>query len=603
MSLISFGVAVVPGGLANHSYTFKLLDDPSAKLCTAAWKDRTQYVLERSVISCSLKETSSPAVASRTATNNSGTMADIADSYSLLGGDKAMIKEKMEPKINSEELRPNLESTSETGSDSEQTMDTTNNAEPSKDDRRLSNIWRQIQGESNWEGMLEHPIDPVLRSELIRYGEFAQICYDAFDYDKHSIYCGSCKYNRMKLLEKMDKGDCGYTVTKYLYATSKLDLPKFFRKSDRAKARWSGDSNWMGYVAVVTDEKMIEELGRRDIVVAWRGTVTATEWINDLMDVQTEAGLELDHKEVKVEGGFLSLYVSSKDGSRFNKQSAREQLITEVRRLLKEYEAERVSVTVTGHSLGGALALLSAYDIAVAVQAMVRETSTEEFEPAAAKNDAGDIAEKSGRAAGKLEESYVPITVFSFSAPRVGNLAFKNRVEELGVKVLRVVNVHDTVPNVPGIFFNENSFVAAAAAVAASGGGFFRRLGAAWIWTYHHVGARLLLDVASSPHLRRTRDPACHHNLEAHLHVLDGYQGSSRAFESVTGRSVALVNKSSDFLHARTFIPPFWWQDMNKGLVKDEHGHWVLASRDDEHLPHNHHLPPSPNSDPPISQP
>ena len=63
-------------------------------------------------------------------------MADIADSYSLLGGDKA--KEKMEPKINSEELRPNLESTSETGPDSEQTMDTTNNAEPSKDDRRLS---------------------------------------------------------------------------------------------------------------------------------------------------------------------------------------------------------------------------------------------------------------------------------------------------------------------------------------------------------------------------------------------------------------------------------------------------------------------------------
>ena len=49
----------------------------------------------------------------------------------------------------------------------------------------------------------------------------------------------------------------------------------------------------------------------------------------------------------------------------------------------------------------------------------------------------------------------IPVTVFSFAGPRVGNLKFKERCEELGVKVLRVVNVQDVVPTVPGIITNE----------------------------------------------------------------------------------------------------------------------------------------------------
>ncbi|WZZ42227.1 hypothetical protein YC2023_038486 [Brassica napus] len=34
-------------------------------------------------------------------------------------------------------------------------------------------------------------MDSVLRSELIRYGEMAQACYDAFDFNPSSRYCGN----------------------------------------------------------------------------------------------------------------------------------------------------------------------------------------------------------------------------------------------------------------------------------------------------------------------------------------------------------------------------------------------------------------------------
>lgn len=39
------------------------------------------------------------------------------------------------------------------------------------------------------------PIEPLLKSESIRYGDMAQACYDAFDQDPCSKYCGGCQLN------------------------------------------------------------------------------------------------------------------------------------------------------------------------------------------------------------------------------------------------------------------------------------------------------------------------------------------------------------------------------------------------------------------------
>ncbi|KAF3773720.1 hypothetical protein EJ110_NYTH54380 [Nymphaea thermarum] len=50
--------------------------------------------------------------------------------------------------------------------------------------------------------------------------------------------------------------------------------------SKRSRA-WSSKTNRMGYVAVCDDPDDIKRLGRRDIVIAWRGPVTCMEWVED----------------------------------------------------------------------------------------------------------------------------------------------------------------------------------------------------------------------------------------------------------------------------------------------------------------------------------
>ncbi|KAM7280178.1 hypothetical protein ACFE04_007312 [Oxalis oulophora] len=278
----------------------------------------------------------------------------------------------------------------------------------------LNEIWREIQGCDDWEGLLD-PMNPHLRKEIIRYGEFAQACYDSFDFDPHSKYCGTCKYTGPHFFEKLDMANRGYDITRYIYATSNINLPNFFQKSRLSKV-WSTHANWMGCVAVCTDQEEIKRLGRRDIVIAWRGTVTYLEWIYDLKDVLCSANFTKD-RSIKIELGFYDLYTKKEKTCNYCSFSAREQVLAEIKRLVELYrdDDEEISISITGHSLGAALAIISANDIAEMGLNYIDTTRV------------------------------IPITVFSFSGPRVGNLKFKERCDELGIKVLRVINIHDKV--------------------------------------------------------------------------------------------------------------------------------------------------------------
>ncbi|XP_074352157.1 phospholipase A1-Igamma1, chloroplastic-like [Apium graveolens] len=254
---------------------------------------------------------------------------------------------------------------------------------------------------------------------------------------------------------------------------------------------------------------------------------------------------------IRVEAGFLQLYTDKDERCKFSKDSAREQVLAELSRLIQKYENEEMSITITGHSLGGALAILNAYDIA----------------------ETGVDFTKDGRGIP------VSVCVFSFSGPRVGNGRFKERLEGLGVKLLRVVNIHDKVPYIPGV-------------------------GEMSPWCYSHVGEELALDHENSTFLKKTNDLGCCHNLEALLHLIDGlvlqfrtwtmmcfslvhrpssssicktslrfcqmkhcflYHGKDKRFWLSTGRDIALVNKSVKDDYS---VVPNWWgsRDIGKNV-------------------------------------
>ncbi|KAK7824869.1 phospholipase a1-igamma1 [Quercus suber] len=362
----------------------------------------------------------------------------------------------------------------------------------------IAQNWRDMHASSNWDNLLD-PLHPWLRREIIKYGEFAQATYDAFDFDSHSEYCGSCRYNRHKLFETLGLSRNGYKVSKYIYAMSHVNMPQWLERSKLVDT-WSKDSNWMGYVAV-SDEEETRRIGRRDIVVAWRGTVAPTEWYEDLQWKLEPYG-----------HGML----------RYNKSSASEQVIKEVTRLVELYreKGEDVSLTVTGHSLGGALALLNAYEAASTIPNL-------------------------------------PVSVISFGAPRVGNIAFRDELHQLGVKTFRVVTKQDVVPWMPGP-------------------------------VYTHVGAELKLDVHSSPYLKRGLNWPGFHSLETYLHLVDGFVSTTSTFREDARRDVALVNKACDMLVDELRIPHCWYQLANKGLVCNAHGRWVKPKRDPEDIPSPH---------------
>lgn len=266
----------------------------------------------------------------------------------------------------------------------------------------IATRWRELSGENEWEGLLQ-PLDTDLRQYIIHYGQRTSAVGDLFDpttYDpktsKEQFFTEACliKGNPYK-----------YEVTDFIYAGSN-----------------EVTSAWIGYVAVSTDEGK-KVLGRRDVLVAWRGTRTLPEWINDLRIPRVSA-TDLFPKFAKynalVHDGFYSLYIGTVPASTHSETSAREQVLTAVKKLVNKYKHEELSITVTGFSLGGALATLTAMDIVAN----------------GCNNPTGSKAP-------------FMVTGFVFGCPRVGNDGFKQLFDSLrgdNLRLLRMKNEMDLVP-------------------------------------------------------------------------------------------------------------------------------------------------------------
>ncbi|CAL4995617.1 unnamed protein product [Urochloa decumbens] len=322
---------------------------------------------------------------------------------------------------------------------------------------RIGRKWPELQGAHDWDGLLS-PLDVALRGELVRYGEFVRAAYASFDGRAAPSY-GSCMFPSRSLLRRAGLPETGYQITRLLHAAS-TSAPSWLMSP-------SCSSSYIGYVAVCDDVDEIERLGRRDVVVAFRGTATCGEWLDNFKSSLTrlppsssDAG---EDEEPMVQAGFWRLFTAPGEAH----GSLQQQVRDEVQRIIREYGGKGMpplSITITGHSLGAALAVLSAYEITTA---------------AARSND----------------DAAPMVTAVSFGGPRVGNEAFRRRLEESGGKVLRVVNSDDIVTKVPGFRVDDDCGGEPAKRKA--------RVLPRWLvqqmgWAYRDVGSELRLSSQDS---------------------------------------------------------------------------------------------------------
>ncbi|KAJ9159508.1 hypothetical protein P3X46_025014 [Hevea brasiliensis] len=410
-------------------------------------------------------------------------------------------------------------------------METPNPQEPT---------WPEILGSNNWESLLD-PLDLTVRKLVLRCGDFCQATYDSFNNDQNSKYCGTSRYGKNNFFQKVMLEDAeNYRVSSFLYGTARVSLPEAFLLHSMSRESWDRESNWIGYISVTSDE-YTKVLGRREIYIVFRGTTRNYEWV-DILGAKLHSALPLlrgssqrieennsssdsdnddDEKVPKVMLGWLTIYISDDPKSPFTKLSARQQLLTKINQLREQYRDDNLSIILTGHSLGASLSILAAFDLV--------------------ENGITDI----------------PLAAFVFGSPQVGNKAFNSRFNKYpNLKVLHIKNKIDVIPHYPG-----------------------RLLG------YRYTGTELEIDTRKSPNLKDSKNPSDWHNLQAMLHIVAGWNGEKGEFKLRVKRSLALVNKSCEFLKNECMVPGSWWIEKNKGMVRGEDGEWTMASPDEEDQP------------------
>uniref|UniRef100_M8BRE8 Fungal lipase-type domain-containing protein n=1 Tax=Aegilops tauschii TaxID=37682 RepID=M8BRE8_AEGTA len=186
-----------------------------------------------------------------------------------------------------------------------------------------------------WDAALLDPLDAGLRAEILRHGDLAQATYDAFDGRYWSPNCGTSLHGLRRMLPALGLAGHGYVATAFIYATCDVDIPRWLMTRLHADA-WDDHANWAGYGAGAGAEEA-SRVGHRDVVVVWRGTMSAEEWFMNLRTglVPFDAAAEGDG--AMVAEGFHTLYTSSNAGNKYGARSARDQVADELKRLVDHF--------------------------------------------------------------------------------------------------------------------------------------------------------------------------------------------------------------------------------------------------------------------------
>ncbi|KAI3763038.1 hypothetical protein L1987_53485 [Smallanthus sonchifolius] len=145
-----------------------------------------------------------------------------------------------------------------------------------------SQRYDELHGSNNWAGLLD-PLDLDIRKLLLGYGDLSSASERAFNNDEGSMYNGYSYYGKSSFFKGVMPpwADSKYQVTSFICATAYVDsiLPLLSPNMSHEGSEF--DSNWMGYVAISSDD-FSKFIGRREICMVWRGTETTYEWIDDI---------------------------------------------------------------------------------------------------------------------------------------------------------------------------------------------------------------------------------------------------------------------------------------------------------------------------------
>jgi Lipase (class 3) len=156
-----------------------------------------------------------------------------------------------------------------------------------------------------------------------------------------------------------------------------------------------GDVRSFGFLALSGDGELVASI---------RGTATIMEWIHDAAFLALPT--PVPGSSGMAEDGFAAIYKSLRIGNATTSQSVRAAIGNRL------VDSSAKSVTICGHSLGGALATLLALDVAL---------NTPCKDPA----------------------------VYTFASPRTGNAAFSQKFNAAVPRCYRVANRQDLVTHLP----------------------------------------------------------------------------------------------------------------------------------------------------------